>query len=274
MSSLELRIREMEAAGIDRQVISLPMPGTDPFDRDFAIQLAREANDDLAELSRTSKVLSPAATVPLSHPDSAVEELERVVSEHGTRMVEIFSNVAGRPLDSDEFLRFFRKAASLGVSILVHPCRPLMMNNVREYGLAGAVGFVFDTTLAILRLVHSGIYEKLPELKLIIPHIGGTFPYLVGRIDHQYRLLPDHERAIPKPPGHYLKRVYIDTAQSLHKPAMQCAFDSIDAERILFGTDYPFVDLKASVASIEALCLPKDVEDKVFGGNAKALGII
>ena len=145
MTSVELRIKEFRDAGLDRQVVSLPMPGTDPFDRDFALALAREANDDLAELCRRFEVFGAAATVPLSHPDLAVAELQRVVDEHGTRMVEIFSNVAGKSLDSEEFIPFFKSAADLGVAILIHPCRPVMMDSLSQYGLAGAVGFIFDT---------------------------------------------------------------------------------------------------------------------------------
>ena len=275
MTSIDLRIKEMKDAGIDRQVISLPMPGTDFFSRDFARKLTCEANDELAEASRSRhEYLSAAAIVPLRYPALAVEELRRVVNELGMHMVEIFSNVAGKPLDSEEFLPFFKEAAQLGVSILVHPGRPVMMESLRDYGLAGAVGFLFDSTLAILRLVYSGLFEKLPNVRIIIPHTGSTVPYLVARIDHQYKLLSENQRALPKAPSEYLKQVYIDTAQSLYKPAMECAFSFTPREKILFGTDYPFVDLKSSVASIKALQLPKEAEDMIFAENAKALGIV
>jgi predicted TIM-barrel fold metal-dependent hydrolase len=136
------------------------------------------------------------------------------------------------------------------------------------------VGFIFDTTLAILRLVYSGVFERFPNLRIIIPHLGSTIPYLVGRIDHQYRLLSEGERTLPKPPSEYLKKMYIDTAQSLHKPALECAFDFTPADRILFGTDYPFFDLNSSIEIIKSLHLSREMENKIFSGNAKALGIV
>jgi predicted TIM-barrel fold metal-dependent hydrolase len=97
---------------------------------------------------------------------------------------------------------------------------------------------------------------------------------LAGRIDHQYKLSTGGHGVLPKPPSEYLRTVYIDTAQSLYKPAMQCALSFTPIDKILFGSDDPFVDLKQSVASVKALGLPRDQEDMIFAGNARSLGII
>lgn len=275
MTSTNAKIDEMRKAEVDRQVLSLPMPGVDWFNRDLAAKLAGTANDELAEVSRGgSQHFSAAATVPLRYPELAVRELNRAVDELGMHMAEIFSNVAGEPLDSEKYFTFYKEAARLGVTLLIHPGRPVMMESVRDYGLSGAVGFLFDTTIAILRLVYSGLLEKLPGLRIVLPHIGSTIPYLVGRIDHQYKLSAGGHGALPKLPSEYLRTVYIDTAQSLYKPAMQCALSFTPIDRILFGSDDPFVDLKQSVASVEALGLPRDQEDMIFAGNARSLGII
>jgi len=275
MTSTDVKIQEMRKAEVDRQVLSLPMPGVDWFNRDLAVKLASGANDELAELSHAeSQHFSAAATVPLRYPELAIRELNRAADELGMRTVEIFSNVAGQPLDSEKYFPFYKEAARLGVTLLIHPGRPVMMESVRDYGLSGAVGFLFDTTIAILRLVYSGLLEKLPQLRIVLPHIGSTIPYLVGRIDHQYRLSTGGHAKLPKLPSEYLRTVYIDTAQSLYKPAMECAFSFTPINRILFGSDDPFVDLKQSVASVKGLGLPRDQEDMVFAGNAKSLGII
>ena len=122
--------------------------------------------------------------------------------------------------------------------------------------------------------VYSGLLEKLPQLRIVLPHIGSTIPYLAGRIDHQYRLSTSGHATLPKPPSEYLRTVYIYTAQSLYKPAMECAFSFTPIDRILFGSDDPFVDLRQSVASVKALGLPRDQEDMIFAGNARSLGII
>ena len=275
MLLLEPRVKEMEESGIDHQVLSLPLPGTDFYERDFATKLAQVANNELAEVSRKSQGrFSAAANVPLRFPDIAIKELQRCVNELDMAMVEIFSNVAGEPLDSERFLPFYKEIAHLNIPILVHPGRPVMMGHLREYGLAGAVGYLFDTTLAILRMVYSGLFDKLPDLKVIVPHTGSTIPYLVGRIDHQYQLLDANQRKLQHLPSEYLKKVYVDTAQSFYKPATECAFDFTSHDRILFGSDYPFVDLKQSVAIVKSLGLQREEEEKVFCENARSLAII
>jgi len=275
MVSIGPRLKEMEESGIDHQVLSLPLPGTDFFEREYAIKLAQSANDELSEMSRTSGgKFSAAANVPLRYPDLAIKELYRCIEQLDMTMVEAFSNVAGEPLDSERFLPFYKELARLKIPLLIHPGRPLMMTNLKEYGLAGAVGYLFDTTLAILRIVYSGLLEKLPDLRIIIPHTGSTIPYLVGRIDHQYTLLDARQRKLANPPSEYLKKVYVDTAQSLYKPATECALNFTPHERILFGSDYPFVSLTQSVSIVKSLNLPKRDEERVFSENAKSLGII
>ncbi len=275
MVSIDPRVKEMEESGIDHQVLSLPLPGTDFFERDYASKLAQLANDELSEVSKASGgKFSAAANVPLRYPDLAIKELHRCVEQLEMTMVEAFSNVAGESLDSERFLPFYKELARLKIPLLIHPGRPLMMDNLREYGLAGAVGYFFDTTLAILRIVYSGLLEKLPDLRIILPHTGSTIPYLVGRIDHQYKLLEPDNQNLPHAPSEYLKKVYVDTAQSLYRPATECAFSFTPHDHILFGSDYPFVDLKQSVAIVKSMGLSKNEEEGVFCDNARSLGII
>ena len=275
MVSVDPRMKELEESGIDHQVLSLPLPGTDFFERDSAIKLAQIANDELSDVSKASGgKFSAAANVPLRYPDLAIKELRRCIEQLEMTMVEAFSNIAGEPLDSERFLPFYKELARLKIPLLIHPGRPLMMANLRDYGLAGAVGYLFDTTLAILRIVYSGLLEKLPDLRIIIPHTGSTIPYLAGRIDHQYTLLDLPQRKLANPPSEYLKKVYVDTAQSLYKPATECAFTFTPLERILFGSDYPFVSLTQSVSIIKSLNLSKGDEDRIFYENVKSLGII
>jgi aminocarboxymuconate-semialdehyde decarboxylase len=275
MLSLEPRLKEMKESGIDHQVLSLPLPGTDFYARDFALKLAQEANNELVEISRRSQGwFSAGANVPLRFPDLAIKEMQRCVNELDIRMIEIFSNVAGEPLDAERFFSFYKEAARLKIAILIHPGRPVMMKHLREYGLVGAVGYLFDTTLAILRMVYSGLFDKLPDLRVIIPHTGSTIPYLIGRIDHQYQLLSVDQRNLQHLPSQYLKRIYVDTAQSFYKPATECAFDFVPHDKILFGSDYPFVDLKRSVEVVKSLSLSLEEEEKVFCENARSLRIV
>ena len=229
--------------------------------------ITRRTKFDLQKAKERAHILE-GFKIALDHLDAViktyprvgdrVKELQRCVNELDMAMVEIFSNVAGEPLDSERFLPFYKEIAHLNIPILVHPGRPVMMGHLREYGLAGAVGYLFDTTLAILRMVYSGLFDNLPDLKVIVPHTGSTIPYLVGRIDHQYQLLDANQRKLQHLPSEYLKKVYVDTAQSFYKPATECAFDFTSHDRILFGSDYPFVDLKQSVAIVKSLGLQRD----------------
>lgn len=111
-------------------------------------------------------------------------------------------------------------------------------------------------------MVYSGLLDKLPDLRVIVPHTGSTIPYLVGRIDHQYQLLDANQRKLLRLPSEYLRKVYVDTAQSLYRPATECAFDFTPHDKILFGSDYPLVDLKQSVAIVKSLGLSRDEEGR------------
>lgn len=271
MYSLDKKIEEMNKSGVDRQLISLAMPGVDGLG-DKAVEAAVKVNDEIANVvEQFNGRFIGAATVPLSNPSAAVEELKRATGELGLRAVEIFSNVSGKPLDDERFRIFFEKAADLKVPVLLHPAKPLMADVMREYALNSVVGFLFDTTLAILRLIFSGLLEEFPSLRIVLPHMGSTIPYLIGRIDHQYGLNPECRIKIKKVPSEYFKSIYFDTAQSLYLPAVRCAYDFAGAERILFGTDHPFADLKKSLEIIKTLNLTEDDEEKIFSGNARAL---
>jgi len=143
-----------------------------------------------------------------------------------------------------------------------------MAEATASYGLTGVVGYVFDTTLAMLRIIFSGLLEKHPDLKLILPHLGGVIPYLIGRIDHQFSVNPECQGRISKPPSEYFKLVYMDTAQSLYPPALECAYKLMGSKKILFGTDYPFADLSKSIQSIRQLNIPEEEKKEIFEGNA------
>jgi len=269
MYSIVRKLRAMKESGIDMQVLSLAMPGVDFLEPRLGWDLARIVNDEIAKVVEKypDKFLG-MATVPLQDTKKAIDELDRTINMLGLRGVEIFSNVAGKPLDDEELWPFYERVTKLDVPILIHPTKPVMAETMMEYGLANVVGFLFDTTLAILRIVFGGILEKYPALKIILPHMGSTIPYLIGRIDHQCRINPKCGAKISKMPSQYLKLIYIDTAQSFYNPAMRCAFAFSGSDRILFGSDYPFANLDRSIRSIEEMELPKEDNDKIFSGNA------
>jgi predicted TIM-barrel fold metal-dependent hydrolase len=173
-------------------------------------------------------------------------------------------------LDNQEFYPFYQKAVALDVPILLHPTEPLMAQVMWDYGLIGMVGYIFETTLATLRLILGGIFDRYPKLKLVVPHIGSTLPYLISRIDNQFRINPESRIKISKPPSEYFKLIYVDTAQSFYKPAVECALSLLDKNKILFGTDYPFANPAYSAESLSK-ALPQSYTAAVFHDNAKTL---
>ena len=271
MFSIEEKLEAMKKGKIKMQVLSIAMPGVDLFNAADSLPLAKAINDEIAGVvAKYPENFIGMATLPLQDIGEAVDELERSVKSLGLRGVELFSNVAGRTLDDETFWPLYEKMMQLDIPILIHPTKPLMSSVMTDYGLVGVVGFLFDTTLAILRMILAGIFEKKPQLKVILPHLGSTIPYLIGRINNQFNINPECRKKISKLPSEYFKLVYIDTAQSLYEPALLCAFALSGPEKILFGTDYPFADLETSRRSV-ASAIPDEHKLKVFNTNARKL---
>ncbi|MEM4187895.1 MAG: amidohydrolase family protein [Candidatus Hadarchaeum sp.] len=271
MYDLSFREKEMEKSGVDLQVLGLAMPGVDMFRKNVAVELAKESNNELSEITQKNPRFLALATVPMKYPDLAVKEVERSVNELGLRGLKIPSNVDGKPLDWEGFFPIYEAAEKLELPILIHPTTPLMSEVMREYGLTTVVGFLFDTTLAVLRLIFGGVLEKYKGLKLILPHAGSVIPYLISRIDHQYNINPDCKEKISKPPSEYFKRIYVDTAQSFYLPAFSCAYQLMTADKVVLGSDYPFVSLEKSVEFVKNLNISDGEKEKIMVENAKKL---
>lgn len=273
MTSPQDRVRDMERCGIDRQIVSVTIPnvyfGPPAKRRD----LARLANDGLAELTRAFPGRFAAlASVPLEDPEAAIQELERAVLQLGLVGVIVGSNAGGRYLDDPAFVPFYERVAALKVPILVHPMPPVEADPTFARGLVPLLGFVFNTSTSVARMVLAGIFERLPGLTLILSHLGGTLPYLMQRLDNGYRAYPEARGALPHPPSHYLRRLYYDTV-SFSIPSLECAVAAVGQEQIVMGTDYPHVigDIRAAVGSVRSLALPDSAVAAILGGTAVRL---
>ncbi|MEM2878159.1 MAG: amidohydrolase family protein [Candidatus Hadarchaeales archaeon] len=271
MLEMDIREREMEQSGVDIQVIGLAMPGVDMLKKREAIDASKESNDDLCEVVGKSSKFLGLATVPMKYPEIAVREIERCVDELGLSGLKIPSNVDGVPLDWEGFHQIYEAAEEMGVPVMIHPAKPVMADFTMEYGLTNVVGFLFDTTLAALRLVFGGVMEKFRKLKVILPHAGSTIPYIISRIDHQHGINVDCREHIRRPPSSYIKKIYIDTAQAFHAPAFMCARELMTSDRIIFGTDYPFASIEKSVEFIRSLDIPEDEKSKILYKNAEVI---
>ncbi len=270
MSSPEDRIREMDEAGVDVQVLSLSAPNVYYFDDDTSLHVARLTNDYLASLrDKYPKRFWCLASVPLNNVEYALQELDRAINQLGMNGVFVGSNVNGKPLNSPEFEPFWAACNKMKLALTMHPMPPVGAELMYEYGLAPMVGFLFDSTLAAARMAYDGIFERYPDMKLVLPHLGGAIPYIVERLDNGFRAIPDCRERISRLPSEYLKNVYYDTV-SFHAPALMCAYHTVGADRIVMGSDYPHIIgyIDRAVTSIEELDIPDEDKEKIFSGNA------
>ena len=267
------RITDMENAGIDRQVISIAVPGVNMSTPENAIRLSKLVNDETAKLTHQDDRFIGLASLPMLSPMEAVDELRRAVEELGLKGASIFTDVSGKQIDQEEFWPIYRAASKLGVPVFVHPIAPRHRKVYDDYSLLSVLGFPFETTMAATRLALSGLLKELPNLKLVLSHLGGTLPYLMGRIDDGHRIFKSVQNKITRPPSYYLKKMYLDAA-SFYKPALRCAIDFWGAEKLVLGSDYPYGwvgELKRCVESVEVLRLDPEELDRILSVNAEDL---
>ena len=270
---LDERIRAMDQHGVQVQAISLTTPGVHVEERARGIELARLVNDEFAEAtSHYPGRFAPFAALPLQDPDASVIELERAVTQLGHRGALLFSNINGRTLDEPAYFPLFEKLAELGVPAFLHPTNPATLGAVADFRLTAIVGFLFDTTTAALRLVFAGVLERLPNLKLVIGHLGGTIPYIVERADRGFEAYPECRGHISQPPSHYFKRVHYDTV-NFNPDALRLALAFAGPRQIVFGTDYPHQvgSIGRALEAVRGLQLPASDLDALLGGNAADL---
>lgn len=261
----------LQRAGVDVAVISINQPGVLRLAVPEARAVARDANDELAELVGQGRgALEGLATLPWQATDAAIEELGRAASL-GLRGAMVCSNIAGRPLDDPAFDLTFGAAASLSMPLLLHPTVPAQVSALSEHGLICAAGFLFDTTTAILRMIFAGTFERHPGLKMILAHAGSLLPLLIGRADREYArnalpcALPEGRR-----PSDYLRRLHTDTIAGSPR-ALELAIELLGADRVCFGSDYPFGSQQEALGLVLAASLSDEVVSAVCGKNAAEL---
>jgi predicted TIM-barrel fold metal-dependent hydrolase len=261
----------LHRAGVDLAVVSINQPGVLRLAPAEASAVAREANDELADLVGAGRgALEGLATLPWQATSDAVEELERAASL-GLKGAMACSNVAGRPLDDREFDATFEAAASLSMPLLLHPTVPAQVAALSEHGLICAAGFLFDTTTAILRMIFAGTFNRHHGLKIVLAHAGSLLPLLMGRVDREYarNALPS---SLPegKRPSDYLGGLYTDTIAGSPR-ALELAIDLLGADRVCFGSDYPFGDQRQALDLVLAASLPGEAVSAVCWENAAQL---
>jgi aminocarboxymuconate-semialdehyde decarboxylase len=272
----EERLRDMDAQGVDVQVVSLHTPlfgyHLEPA---LGRRLAREVNDEIAALTRRwPQRFAGLATLPVQDVAAAVEELERAVRELGLKGAELDTVVNGLNWDEPRFRPLFAAAEALGAVLFFHP-QPhdnLVLGRTDRYGLANSLGVIVEDALVAAVLIHGGILDAFPHLKVCIAHGGGPACFGMGRMDRGWHARPEARRHIGRPPGEYQRRLYYDCI-TMSEAALRFLLDQVGADRVVLGSDWPFVAWDPSpVAWVQGLgSLSQEEKEKILWRNLEAL---
>ena len=277
-----LRLEQMDAAGIDFQILSLFDPGVqDETDTARAVDTARRANDDLAETVRGNpNRFGGFATLATQDPDAAAAELRRAVTELGLVGALINGHCQGRYLDDPAYEGLFGCAQALGAPIYLHPTTPhpaVMAAWFAPYVADGlhlaSWGFAAETGTHVLRLIYSGLFDRFPRLQMIIGHLGEMLPFAAYRVDRYYGLGGSgSSHGLQHLPSEYLRRnFHVTTSDNFCPPAFACTLDVMGVDRVMFSVDYPMDDNLAGAEFLASYPMDDTARRKISSENAVRL---
>ncbi len=278
LSDFDRRIDVMDAAGIDIFVLSETSPGVQiETDTALAIERARSSNDFLqSQIERHPDRYRGFAHLPMQDAKAAGDELERCVRDLGFVGALINGQTLGVYLDHERYLPFWERVASQGVPVYIHPADPYQQPHViaDQPDLQGAVwGWNTETSSHFLRLVLSGLFDRYPELTVILGHMGETLPYYCWRIDIRYTATAGYRahKLKLKPSDYFRKNLAISTSGGCQDSALTCAIAELGADRVMFSIDYPYEDSKTAANWIEAAPIDAATRDMVCFKNAERI---
>jgi 6-methylsalicylate decarboxylase len=249
-SELDARLRLMDQARVEIQVLSACPQLLYTDDAEKATTAARFVNDQYARLVESHPDrFSAFAALPMPHIDQAVGEIRRALHDLGMAGVAMNTTILGRALVEHEFEPIFAELNSLSAVLYLHPagnsaCSPL----IRDHHLTWMVGAPVEDTISIMHLITHGIPARYPNIKIINSHLGGALPMLLQRADDQYRW---EAPQTPEAPSVAARRMWYDTVGHGHVPALRCAIDSFGADRLLLGTDFPYENGETFVRAVD-----------------------
>ena len=288
---LELRFKVMDSFNREdyMQVLTVASPPLEEvLNSKDGVELAKLVNDELAELVWKYPWRFPAAvaSLPMNNIEAALDEIDRALNELNLRGIQLFTNINGKALDSPEFEPIFEKMVSFNLPIWLHPLRPITVadyasEDKSKYSIWDMLGWPYDSSVAMVRLVMSGILEKFPTLKIITHHAGGMISFFADRIGEGYdfneREGYNFKQLLRKPVLDYFRMFYCDTALYGTTAGLMCAYDFWGAERLMFGTDMPYDNqtgyrhVRETIRSIEEMSISDSEKKLIYEGNAKKI---
>lgn len=272
MFDYDLRLAEMDKAGVDLSIVSLTCPNVYWGDAATSQTAARLVNDDMAAAARRyPDRIRFLASLPWQHPDLAVAELARA-RDAGAVGVMVLANVDGESLTAPRFADVWAAIDAAALPVLVHPTAPPGVEalDMQRYNLVATVGFTFDTTLALSRMIFDGFFDRYPRLTVIGGHAGGYLPFLLGRLDAWHRAFAPARETIAALPSTYADRVFVDSIVYT-TGALDLTVEVFGTRNVLYGSDYPHKNGRMDEILDLVGQLPPDVAAQVRGENAQRL---
>lgn len=278
-------LAEQEAAGVDISIISNCMVLAHRGEANlWDLKAIQTFHDFVGKLTAQypKKFVGFAAAVPFRN-GRYLKETERAVKEYGLKGIIVNSSVQGEYLDSERAFPFYELVCRLNLPVFVHPPSVTVgADKMESIRLVASLGRPFDTTLSIVRMILAGVLERFP-MKLILAHMGGAIPMLMGRLDYGYEFRKDpgygekdygpwDPERLPHPPGYYIKQLYMDT-MGFHPPGIQAAIGTVGIDHVVLGSDNPpvKVPLTLTVDTVRKLPISDQEKNKILGENAAAL---
>lgn len=273
--STQERLKDMDAQGVDVQVVSIHTPFFGyHLDAAQGRSLSRDVNNEIAGMTREQPArFAGLATLPMQDVKSAINELEHAVTKLGLKGAELDTNVNDEQWDEPKFLPFFKAAEALGAVLFFHP-QPqnnFLKARIPRHGLFNSLGVTLDDAIVTAVLICGGVLEACPNIRICIAHGGGPACYAMGRLDRGWARQPEGQR-IPQPPSAYQQRLYYDTVIG-NEVELRYLLDRVGAERVVIGSDWPFVPWNPSPGGwVQGLqSLTQEEKDKILWKNLEAL---
>jgi predicted TIM-barrel fold metal-dependent hydrolase len=269
-TSIPAKLAAMDTNGIEITLLSTNDPGPEWFGHDGP-EIAQVIHDSLATvISKHPTRFRGLCTLPLQNERAAAEELDRCVKQLGFVGILLYTNLAGQWCDEPPYHWLYARAEELGIPILLHPAKPMTTEQVKGYELTSTLGNMFENTIAIARIIASGLLDRHPNLKIVCPHLGGTLPYISGRMDHQLNVLKRGPQNLRRKPSEYLRSIYLDIVSPLPE-AMRFGLEFSTHHQLLFSSDHPWVQPQEILDPFYSLNLPTDQQRAIFSDNARQL---
>jgi len=266
------RIASMDEARIDKAVLSLWSPGVQVLDAEPATELARLANDRLAEaISRYPNRLAGLTAIAPQNPDTAAQEIERGVSSLGLNGVIINSHTNGEHLDDPKFWPILEAAQALDTPVYIHPRvpPPTMYDAYTDYSMSGALwGFAMETSMHAVRLMLSGVFDEFPRLRIVLGHMGEGVPFWLNRLD-TVASRPGMLNMQRAPSDYFKDNFVITTSAMFWDPLLEFCISVLGSDKILFAIDSPFAPTVAATEWLDAAPISESDRRKIYQENAE-----